>query len=180
MRNRLLPCASGRAKSPVVDEPRHLYIDGYNVLYAWGWLKPARASTAALDAARSRLAEAVQPIHDVEAWHITIVFDGRGPGTTAQHDAAASSPGVSVLFAPAGKTADDVIEARVAASADPRRCTVATADALERETVAASGAGCLAPEELLAWCERARARASTGAARRLEKSRSDWGNKLPL
>jgi len=161
-----------------VDEPRHLLIDGYNILYAWRWLRPGRETAPTLDAARARLVEAIYAIHDVDAIAVTVVFDGRG--AVVQQDAAASSAGIAVLFAPAGKTADSVIENLVAGARDPRACTVATADALERETVTASGASCVSPEDLLAWCERSRARAAQAAKRRGDQSRGTWGNKLPL
>lgn len=161
-----------------MDEPRHLFIDGYNILYAWQWLSGRDMAAGSLDTARSRLIEAVRPLRDVERIAVTLVFDGRGP--TAGRDEAATEPGFVVVFAPSGKTADTIIESSVAAAPDPARCTVATADALERETVAASGAACLSPAELQAWCERCRARASRGVARRAETSRAAWGNKLPL
>lgn len=161
-----------------MDEPRHLLIDGYNVLYAWQWLRPGRDAPAASDAVRARLVETVRSIRDVERYAVTVVFDGRGP--TPTRDESVSETGFAVLFAPAGRTADTLIESLVAAARDPRSCTVATADALERETVTASGAGCVTPDELLAWCKRSRARASQQVARRAERSRADWGNKLPL
>lgn len=169
---------SGPREKSGVDEPRHLLIDGYNVLYAWHRLRPGRDGAADFEAARSRLIETVRPVRDVDGCVVTIVFDGRGPIPTL--DESASETGFSVVFAPADKTADSVIEGLVAAARDPRACTVATADALERETVSASGAGCVTPEELLAWCERSRARASQQVARRGERSRATWGNRLPL
>jgi predicted RNA-binding protein with PIN domain len=176
--NPMLPTGRKPGRKPPVDEPRHLLIDGYNVLYAWRWLRPGRGGATTFDAARARLAEAVRPIRDVDGYAVTIVFDGRGPIPT--RDESLEEPGFDVVFAPADKTADGVIEGLVAAARDPRACTVATADALERETVTASGAGCVTPEELLAWCERSRARASQSAARRGERTRATWGNKLPL
>jgi len=179
-----LPAQAGVAKDPPVreksgvDEPRHLLIDGYNVLYAWHWLRPGHDAGPALDAARSRLIEAVRAVRDVDRCEVTLVFDGRG--ATTQLDAGATEPGFAVVFAPTNRTADNVIEALVAAAPHPHACTVATADALERETVAAAGAACLSPEDLLAWCERCRARASQNIARRAAQSRASWGNKIPL
>ena len=161
-----------------MDEPRHLLIDGYNILYAWHWLRPGHDAGPALDAARSRLIEAVRPLHDVDRCAVTLVFDGRG--ATSQVDPGATEPGFAVVFAPSNRTADSVIEALVAAAPHPQACTVATADTLERETVAAAGAACLSPEDLLAWCERCRTRASQSLARRAARSRTSWGNKLPL
>ncbi|MBE2215282.1 MAG: NYN domain-containing protein [Opitutaceae bacterium] len=161
-----------------MDEPRHLFVDGYNVLYAWQWLRPGRDAGAAFEAARDRLIEAVRTIRDVEGLAVTVVFDGRG--STMATDAGTSGHGVTALFAPAGKTADSVIEHLVASAPDPHACTVATADALERETVSASGGSCVSPEDLQAWCERCRLRVTRAAARRGEQTRASWGNKLPL
>lgn len=174
----MLPRAPRPAKYDGVDEPRHLLIDGYNILYAWTWLRPGRKSGPAFDAARERLVETIRAIRDGDGIAITIVFDGRG--STVQRDAGSSDAGIAVLFAPAGKTADSVIENLVAAARDPRTCTVATADALERETVTATGATCISPEDLQAWCERSRARATRAAAHLRKKTGSDWNNKLPL
>jgi predicted RNA-binding protein with PIN domain len=165
-------------QNAAVDEPRHLLVDGYNILYAWKWLSARDSSAAARANARSRLIEAVRPLHDSERLAITLVFDGRGATTSS--DDAATEPGFAVLFAPAGKSADGVIEATVASAPDPRACTVATADALERETVAAFGATCLSPEDLQAWCTSSRARTAGSVARQAGKTRASWGTKLPL
>ena len=154
-----------------------LFIDGYNVLHAWGWLS-ANSRRAELSAARDRLAEAVRVLHDVDGLGVRIVFDGRG--ASAEVEPGSSDAGVGMVFAPADRTADGVIEALVAAARDPRRCTVVTADNLERETVTAAGASCLSPQDLMAWCERSRSRTAQAVARRAGKQGKTWGNKLPL
>lgn len=167
----------GRKKQGV-EPPRHLLVDGYNVLHAWSWLSAHDTSAGIREVARARLVEAVRPLHDLERWRVTVVFDGRG--VAVDRDAGVSESGFTVLYAPADRTADSVIEALVAASPDPTQCVVATADGPERETVAAAGATCMSPADLLAWCERCRARAAQAVLRRAEKSRGSWGNKLPL
>lgn len=161
-----------------MDSPRHLFVDGYNVLHAWRWLSASNTRGAEFQNARERLIETVRVMHDVDRFDVTIVFDGRGSATA--EDAAAMEAGFTVLYAPADRTADGVIEALVAAHAEPRRCVVVTADHLERETVTAAGASCLSPDDLAAWCERSRARVAGAAARRAGKDHRGWGNKLPL
>lgn len=161
-----------------VEPARVLLVDGYNILHAWGWLSTRDATAAALEVARSRLIETVRTMHDVDGYDVTVVFDGRGPSPSV--DPASQEPGFRVIFAPVDRTADTVIEALAAAAPDPRSCTVATADALERETISAAGASCLSPEDLRAWCERSRDRATRAAARSGDRSRAGWGNKLPL
>lgn len=160
-----------------VERPRHLFVDGYNILHAWGWLTPG-SSGPNLQTARERLIEAVRVLHDVDGFAVTCVFDGLG--SVATLEPASAGAGVCVIFAPSGRTADDLIETAVAGTAEPAACTVATADAMERETVSAAGAACLSPDELRAWCERSRVRASQSVARRADKQRQSWGNKLPL
>lgn len=166
-----------RGEKRRVDAPRHLLIDGYNVLHAWRWIR-GRDTGAGLDASRARLIEAVRQIRDLERVEVSIVFDGRGSSATP--DVAVAEEGFAVIFAPAGRTADDLIEVMVAGALDPTACIVATADGLERETVAASGATCLSPVDLKDWCERCRERAVQAAARRAAKSGESWANRLPL
>lgn len=167
-----------RREKRAVERARHLFVDGYNILHAWQWLTPRTSDASSAATARERLIETVRVLHDVDHLRVTIVFDGRG--ATVAVDAATAEPGFDVVFAPVDRTADTIIEAGVAAALDPQACLVATADQLERETVTASGATCVSPEDLLAWCERSRARAAQTVARRAEKSRGNWGNKLPL
>lgn len=159
-----------------VDAPRHLFVDGYNILHAWRWLG-GRAEPE-LEVARARLIETVRAVRDGERIEVTLVFDGRGSATV--RDVAASEPGFAVVFAPAGRTADAVIEMLVASAPNPQACLVATADSAERETVQAAGATCLAPDELLAWSERCRARIAQAALRRSGRENQAWGNRLPL
>ncbi len=161
-----------------MESARVLLVDGYNILHAWGWLSARDSTPAALEIARGRLIEAVRPLHDVDRYDVSIVFDGRSANATI--DPASQEPGFRVVFAPAGRTADSVIEATVAASPDPQSCTVATADGLERETVSATGASCVSPEDLQAWCARSRTRATQAAARSAQRPGTAWGNKLPL
>lgn len=151
---------------------RHLLVDGYNILHAWGWLD-ARAEVVV---AREKLAGALAPIRDVEDVRVTLVFDGRGAAAAA--DAAHEAEDFQVVYAPAGLTADGAIERLVAGSPDPAACAVATADGLERETVLAAGGTCVSPEELRAWIERCNHRAAS--ARRRSAARTGFSNKLPL
>jgi predicted RNA-binding protein with PIN domain len=160
-----------------VERRRYLVIDGYNVLYAWKWMR-ARDAKGGLGSVRTRLVEALRPIRDGEEWVIAVVFDGRG--SAEGQDTALSETGFSVIFAPEGRTADDVIESMVSTSQNPASYTVVTGDALERETVTAAGAACLSPAELGDWCERCRDRAVQSARRRSARQGGAWGNRLPL
>jgi predicted RNA-binding protein with PIN domain len=119
------------------------------------------------------LVEALGAIRDAEDLAVNVVFDGRGD--RAERDSGESAPGVEVVFASKGQTADGFIERVVAHSPDPAGIIVATADRAERETVAASGVACVSPIELRAWVERCRKRTS-----RSSRSRADFENRIPL
>lgn len=157
-----------------VETDRHLFVDGYNLLHAWRLLGEAR--TANLAAARHQLIDAARVVHDVAGMRVTVVFDGSGEAVAS--DPVETGDGFEVVFAPGDRTADTVIEMRVAAAASPSTCVVATGDALERETVLAAGASCISPEELRAWVNRCRERAARSARR--QAGAGEFANKLPL
>lgn len=150
----------GRTRHPekVTDRPysRHLIIDGYNVVHQWPELKTHLRGGAV---ARERLVEAVRMIHDVEAVRVTVVFDGAG------QDIEIERPGedltFSVVYSPAGMSADAVIERMVEVAESREAIHVVTRDNLERETVQAMGAFALDPDGLRDWilrCDRKLAR----------------------
>jgi len=124
-------------------------------------------------AARQALVDAVRVISDIDDVEITVVFDGRAPFTETEVNGSDSA--VRVLFAPAGLTADGVIERLVAADSSSHPCLVATADRMERETVIAAGAECVSPDDLAKWVDRCRRR-----VRRRQPNGGQFENKLPL
>jgi hypothetical protein len=148
-----------------------LLVDGYNVLHAWGWM--AGRGRSHLSVARGRLIEAVRAIHDADGLEVTVVYDGRGD--RAERVEGGSAAGVEAVFASRGQTADGFIERTVAHSPNASVVVVATADQAERETVTASGATCVSPDELRAWVDRCRKRTS-GASR----PGGEFENRIPL
>jgi len=133
---------------------KHLLVDGANILHAWPELRALAARDR--NAARIKLSQAVQVLHDAEGWRVTVVFDGRGTAITIEQPGG--DPTFAHLFTPSGLTGDDVIEQLVGNAADPKACTVATADRAEQQTVAALGAAWCSPDDLLIWCDRAASR----------------------
>lgn len=135
----------------------HLIVDGSNILHAWPELRALLKRNR--DAARARLVDLLIPLHDLETERLTIIFDGRGPELVVEHPAGPAS--LSLIYTPAGTTADDVIEQLVSHSAKPASCLVATDDQAERSTIEATGA---------AWCS-ARELASRASAASLHQTR---------
>jgi predicted RNA-binding protein with PIN domain len=112
-----------------------ILVDGYSLLHNWVQLAPGKARHSA--AARDELIHRLTLYRDAIGTPITIVFDGGG--APAGTPAPASTPELEIIYSPAGRTADDIIE-RVAS-----RMTVfgevlaVTDDYAERDTVISMG-----------------------------------------
>ena len=139
---------------------KHLLVDGANILHAWPELRALLRRERS--AARSRLVHRLTAIHDVEGVRVTVVFDGRGAEMAVERPAGPAT--FSVVSTPVGTTADDVIEQVVGRSADPGACHVVTGDQAERQTITASGAHWVSPDDLAAWVARAEERVSAQVA----------------
>jgi predicted RNA-binding protein with PIN domain len=155
-----------------VSSPRHLLVDGANVLHAWPDLRALYRRDR--DSARSQLVQRLAPIHDVEDVRVTIVFDGRGDELVVERPS--QQPTFSIVYTPSSLTADDVIEQTVGASAQPANCIVASDDRAERQTVAATGASAITADDLAAWIRRAEARQSAAVRTLQSDNARAWKN----
>lgn len=143
-------------------------LDGYNVAFALPEFRPAqRASPTSAGARLAVRAGALVPLQFDE---VVVVLDGRGAGTVEE----ASPTAARLVFAPAGETADTVIERLVAHHAPAAAVTVVTADAAQRSTVEALGGVTAPPADFAAWLERAAERAARAA--RAASSRGPLGS----
>ena len=106
-------------------------VDGMNVIGARpdGWWRDRDA--AAVDLVRRLVAWAAG---DGQAAQVTVVFDGDRPPALGEH------PGVSVVFAGRGASADDEIARRALDDPDAPGLTVVTSDAELARRVRAPGA----------------------------------------
>lgn len=150
---------------------RHLLVDGSNLLHAW----PELRTLAKRDrgAARSRLAQRLAPIHDVDDVRVTIVFDGRGAELTLERPSGHAT--FSIVHTPASLTADDVIEQMVSAAAEPAACCVATDDVAERSLVSAAGGQAMSSRDLASWARQAEGRQARAVAKVRAANREEWG-----
>jgi len=123
-----------------------LIIDGYNLLHQDEALDGRRDD---LQTARQRLVRRVERAAPEMAPRITVVFDGREGGRDASFDA----PHLEVLFSPANRTADAVIERMVAEAKKPERILVVTSDRIEEQIVSAAGASVLSCLEFTSRCD---------------------------
>lgn len=154
-----------------VESAKHLLVDGYNIVHAWPELRTV-LTREGREMARERLVAALRPIHDAEAIRVSVVFDGRG------NDIAIERPGsentFSLLFTPAGMTADDLIEQLVAGTQPVESAIVATGDLAERRTVEALGAAVYSPEQLADWVSRSAQRQTARVKNHNADSRRRW------
>lgn len=108
-----------------------ILIDGYSLLHAWPELAPRAARHSA--AARDALIAQVTAYADATGHAVTLVFDGGGApaGVPKPH----STRCVEVLYSPAGRTADDLIERAAFRLKAYGEVLVVTDDLVERDTV---------------------------------------------
>ncbi|MGE9292707.1 MAG: NYN domain-containing protein [Puniceicoccales bacterium] len=136
----------------------HLLIDGYNLMHAWP--ETRRLLKSDIDGTREIFLNRVRIIHDMSGVRTTVVFDGRGAKPQVEYPTKEKT--FAVVFSPTGLSADGVIEQLVAHAKDSTRCSVATRDNLVAESIRASGAVVLTPQDLMDWVDRcARQQADT-------------------
>lgn len=155
----------------VVEFSQHLLVDGYNIVHAWPEMRRLLIREGR-DVARARLVERLRVLHDFERVRVSVVFDGRGADIAIERPTPHTT--FSVLYTPAGMTADDVIEQLTVQSAAPRAVFVATADQAERDTVEAAGAQTLSPEQLAEWIERAERAQGVALGEHQRQVESQW------
>lgn len=114
-----------------------LIIDGYNLIHRIS-AGPPEKNLARL---RKNLLIRLEPLVNVLASRITIVFDGRGKGLPNQEKDSAI---IDVIYSTGGQTADSVIESLVWNAARPENILVVTSDRLIRDAAAAKGADTMA------------------------------------
>ena len=154
---------------------KHLLVDGANILHAWPELRALLKRDR--DAARARLSQALRAIHDGEHVRVTVVFDGKGDQLVMERPSEHVT--FTHLYTPSGTTADDVIEQLVGRSAEPARCSVATDDRAEQQTIAALGAEAISSEALAAWVARAEARQGQQVAGLKRENERQWRRQKP-
>lgn len=132
-----------------------------------------------VDAARDLLVETVRVIHDVEAVEVTVVFDSNRDLLAIEHPGNQET--FAVVFAPAGTTADGIIELLVQ-RIDPRyrrEVTVVSRDNMIAESVRASGAVVVHTPDLLDWVARCDARQSDFIRKKRREQNRNWNNDNP-
>jgi uncharacterized protein len=134
----------------MLQRTRYLIVDGHSVIFAWPELRKIHERRSSL--AREALTRQLRDYQDWTGVRVVIVFDGKG----AQVSVTSGSGDVQIFYSRSGQTADAIIERLASKYAGKVDLTVATSDAMERQTVHASGAMCISPEALREAVEEAR------------------------
>ena len=117
-----------------------LIIDGYNLIHQ---IFPADqdGDSSSLEKNRKNLLIQLEPLVNVLARRITVVFDGRLDTTRGNQK---ESEVIDVVYSPPHLSADTVIENLVWKADRPEDILVVTSDRLERNAASASGADTMA------------------------------------
>ena len=111
-----------------------LLIDGYSLLYRDPAL--ARRRQGDFRGAREQLIRRIDRLSSALAPLVELVFDGRDQGSREQ----VATTALHLVYSPAPRTADSLIEEMVATSPDPTNVCVVTSDRAEIDVVSAAGA----------------------------------------
>ena len=112
-----------------------ILVDGFSLLHAWPEVAPRQPRHSA--AARDELVHWLTQYQDAIGTPMTVIFDGtNAPSGTPK---IPSRPEMEILYSPAGRTADDLIERATHRLLDFGDVLVVTDDNAERSTVLSLG-----------------------------------------
>ena len=137
----------------VVAKKRYLFIDAFNVMHAFEDL--ARTFYRSMDSARDKLTERVASIHEAEGIHTVLIFGSRSD--LLEVDYPFGNKTFEFVYSPANLSTNKVVEQLLNCISEPARITVASNDAIVRESARANGAIAISAEDLYNWvcsCER--------------------------
>lgn len=147
--------------------PPYLLVDGHSVIF--GWPDLAQLHRRRQEAAREELVRRLTAYQDRTGTRVVLVFDGRGPRVSETTERG----GIQIFYAPEHATADAVIERLCAKYATERRLTVATSDAMERQTAFSFGADSISVDTLREWLE-GDARDFDRTLKKLRREAREW------
>ncbi|MFC1454070.1 NYN domain-containing protein [Verrucomicrobiota bacterium] len=123
-----------------------LIIDGYNLIYQL-FPENVHTNSALIGKSRKNLLILLEPLVNLLARKITVVFDGR---IEEPSNKDIESEVIDVVYSPPGMSADTIIENLVWKTDHPENILVVTSDRLERNATSASGADTIASSLFIA------------------------------
>ena len=138
---------------PLPKGPEYLLVDGYNVIFAWDYLK--KISEENLEMSRQMLCERLSHYNALKNNNIIIVFDAYKVKGNAGGEEKVN--GITIVYTKEGETADSYIEKRAYELSKNHKVKVATSDRAEQSVVFGSGAIRVSANEFLKDIEDAEA-----------------------
>lgn len=127
--------------------PEYLLVDGYNIIFAWDFLK--QIASQSLDSARAELTRILQNYQGMKGCYLILVFDAykikNNPGHIEQ------SGDFSIVYTKEAETADTYIERvthQMHRERPDARIRVATSDGMEQMIILGNGAYRMSAQEL--------------------------------
>lgn len=162
------------ASLSLFHEMQLILVDACNLLHR---IPSFRARMGAgVDVLAHQLLDQLRPLHDLEHWELHLVVDGKGAHLEQTFFDQART--LSLIFAPAGQSADTVIESWLLRLGPGWRVRVASEDRAICHSALAHGAEPTSASELLDWVDRVRQRYARAQANQLRKSDDSFGNRL--
>ena len=125
-----------------------LYVDGYNIIGAWG---KATREQWSIDKSRDQLAHLLADYAGYTDQEVWLVFDGYM--STRTQRSVDKLAGLTIVFTKQNETADQYIERQCHEMPKYRTARVATSDATEQTVILGRGATRVSARELLAELE---------------------------
>lgn len=151
-----------------------ILVDACNVLHATDSFRDRLGE--GMDLLAGELLEILRPLHDADHWELHLVIDGKGGRLEQQFPDKSRT--LSLVFSPAGRPADVVIESWLMRLGPDWKVRVATNDRAIVHTALAQGAEPIRPAELLDWAAQVRQRIARRHSNQAKLSSGDFGNKL--
>ncbi|MCH5262742.1 MAG: TetM/TetW/TetO/TetS family tetracycline resistance ribosomal protection protein [Lachnospiraceae bacterium] len=118
------------------SQEEYLLVDGYNIIFAWDYLKELAEEN--LDGARGRLMDILSNFQGSRGMHLILVFDAYkvkgNPGSMERYH------NIDVVYTKEAETADQYIEKVTHEIGRKHRVRVATSDGLEQLIIMGAGA----------------------------------------
>ncbi|MGN1350707.1 MAG: NYN domain-containing protein [Anaerovoracaceae bacterium] len=135
-----------RPTKPAVKLPEYIFVDGYNVIFAWEELKALAAVN--IDSAREALIDILVNYQGYRKCRMTVVFDAYRIKGGIRHEEKRG--GVDIVFTKEDETADTYIERTTYGMEKNYMLRVVSSDRLEQMMIMASGALRVSATEFLA------------------------------
>jgi predicted RNA-binding protein with PIN domain len=151
-----------------------ILVDACNVIHSVTPFKDRLGE--GMDTLAEDLLDLLRPLHDLEHWELHLIVDGKGRELDQQFQNGERT--LSIVYSPAGKCADTVIESWLMRLGPDWTVRVVTADRAICRTALSRGGEPLSPGDAVDWVGRVRDRYARQQQSQLKKSASQFGNRL--